>query len=704
MARGKRTQDYADPCTIGYRPRRLDGARPPSARSSPRSPWPRPRRSSIRWPRSRRSSRSASSTSSPCCSSPRSGAAGWARRRRWPARWRSTSSTSRRPGRFTISEGENWVALAVFFIAALVASTLAERARARTREAERAPPGGRPGRRDGAAAAARHEPRRGPAGRRRSASPTRSSCRRPRSSCARSTATSAASRCRWRRRHAARARRPAAARRSSACASASCRRSRRSSARRIERDALQREVVETERAAPLRRAQDRAAALGLARPALAADRDPHRGRRALGSASLSDERARRARSPTSARRPSGCRAWSTSCSTCRGWRRAPPSRASSGARSRRSCSAAVDDVALPAGTFALAIDPDLPLIRADAAQLERAFANLLENSARHSRRPPGLGPRARRRPADPRAHRRPRARRPRRRAGAHLRAVLPRAGRPTTATAARAWGWPSSAASSRPTAGACGSSRCPARARASSSSCPLEPARRMSDRPRVLVVDDERQILRALKVILREAGYEAIEAATVEEALDRAAVRPPDAAIVDLVLPDGERHRAVPAPARVDVDADHRAQRDRRGGREGRGARGRRRRLRDQAVRPARARGAARRRAAPRRRRARRAGHRGRRPASRPQRPRRAPRRRGGPPDADRVRPAARARAPPRPADDPPRAARRGLGPAVRRRHPGPARAHRQPAAQDRAAGERRYIRTDPGVGYRFAG
>ena len=36
----------------------------------------------------------------------------------------------------------------------------------------------------------------------------------------------------------------------------------------------------------------------------------------------------------------------------------------------------------------------------------------------------------------------------------------------------------------------------------------------MSDLPRVLVVDDEPQILRALKVILREAGYEVIEAAT----------------------------------------------------------------------------------------------------------------------------------------------------------------------------------------------
>ncbi len=59
-------------------------------------------------------------------------------------------------------------------------------------------------------------------------------------------------------------------------------------------------------------------------------------------------------------------------------------------------------------------------------------------------------------------------------------------------------------------------------------------------RPRVLVVDDEPQILRALKVVLREAGFEAVPAETAAEALDLAAVRPPEAAIVDLVLPDGD--------------------------------------------------------------------------------------------------------------------------------------------------------------------
>ncbi|MGO9973675.1 MAG: response regulator transcription factor [Solirubrobacteraceae bacterium] len=55
---------------------------------------------------------------------------------------------------------------------------------------------------------------------------------------------------------------------------------------------------------------------------------------------------------------------------------------------------------------------------------------------------------------------------------------------------------------------------------------------------RVLVCDDEQQILRALRVILRDAGYEALPASTAEEALDVAAVARPDAAIIDMVLPD----------------------------------------------------------------------------------------------------------------------------------------------------------------------
>jgi two-component system KDP operon response regulator KdpE len=56
---------------------------------------------------------------------------------------------------------------------------------------------------------------------------------------------------------------------------------------------------------------------------------------------------------------------------------------------------------------------------------------------------------------------------------------------------------------------------------------------------RVLVVDDEPQILRALQTNLRGAGYDVVTAATAQDALSAAAMRPPDAVILDLVLPDG---------------------------------------------------------------------------------------------------------------------------------------------------------------------
>jgi two-component system, OmpR family, KDP operon response regulator KdpE len=55
---------------------------------------------------------------------------------------------------------------------------------------------------------------------------------------------------------------------------------------------------------------------------------------------------------------------------------------------------------------------------------------------------------------------------------------------------------------------------------------------------RILVVDDEPQILRALRASLQGAGYEVDVAATAADALSAAALRPPDAVIVDLVLPD----------------------------------------------------------------------------------------------------------------------------------------------------------------------
>jgi two-component system KDP operon response regulator KdpE len=55
---------------------------------------------------------------------------------------------------------------------------------------------------------------------------------------------------------------------------------------------------------------------------------------------------------------------------------------------------------------------------------------------------------------------------------------------------------------------------------------------------RILVCDDDPQIRRALKLILRDAGYEVLLTATAEEALDRAALAGPHLAIIDLLLPD----------------------------------------------------------------------------------------------------------------------------------------------------------------------
>jgi len=54
----------------------------------------------------------------------------------------------------------------------------------------------------------------------------------------------------------------------------------------------------------------------------------------------------------------------------------------------------------------------------------------------------------------------------------------------------------------------------------------------------VLVVDDEPQILRALRINLRVRAYEVHVAATGAEALEVAGRYPPDLVILDLGLPD----------------------------------------------------------------------------------------------------------------------------------------------------------------------
>jgi two-component system KDP operon response regulator KdpE len=56
---------------------------------------------------------------------------------------------------------------------------------------------------------------------------------------------------------------------------------------------------------------------------------------------------------------------------------------------------------------------------------------------------------------------------------------------------------------------------------------------------RVLVVEDEAQIMRGLLALLRRADYDATGARSVAEALESARLRPPDAVLLDLLLPDG---------------------------------------------------------------------------------------------------------------------------------------------------------------------
>jgi two-component system KDP operon response regulator KdpE len=65
------------------------------------------------------------------------------------------------------------------------------------------------------------------------------------------------------------------------------------------------------------------------------------------------------------------------------------------------------------------------------------------------------------------------------------------------------------------------------------------PARPATARnPRILIVEDEPALLRALRINLRARGYEVATASTGREALAEAAQRPPDAVLLDLGLPD----------------------------------------------------------------------------------------------------------------------------------------------------------------------
>ena len=60
----------------------------------------------------------------------------------------------------------------------------------------------------------------------------------------------------------------------------------------------------------------------------------------------------------------------------------------------------------------------------------------------------------------------------------------------------------------------------------------------MPDRPAILIVDDEDQIRLFLRITLKAAGYEPLEAATGRAAIEACTGRKPDLMLLDLGLPD----------------------------------------------------------------------------------------------------------------------------------------------------------------------
>lgn len=57
-------------------------------------------------------------------------------------------------------------------------------------------------------------------------------------------------------------------------------------------------------------------------------------------------------------------------------------------------------------------------------------------------------------------------------------------------------------------------------------------------KPNALVIDDELQIRRLLRVCLENNGYRVVEAATGQDGISQAAQHPPDVVLLDLGLPD----------------------------------------------------------------------------------------------------------------------------------------------------------------------
>ena len=61
----------------------------------------------------------------------------------------------------------------------------------------------------------------------------------------------------------------------------------------------------------------------------------------------------------------------------------------------------------------------------------------------------------------------------------------------------------------------------------------------MAAKPRVLLVDDDRELVRVLTVVLEDAGYETLSAGDQHQALAAAASERPDLIVLDVMMPEG---------------------------------------------------------------------------------------------------------------------------------------------------------------------
>jgi len=193
-------------------------------------------------------------------------------------------------------------------------------------------------------------------------------------------------------------------------------------------------------------------------------------------------------------------------------------------------------------SFQLRFAPDLPLVRGDASQLQRVIVNLLENARKFS------SPEA---PVQVEVSATPRI----------ARIAVQDSGPGVPEEEAERIFEPFYRSPSQREAPGSGLGLAIARGLAEANGCRLAVARPAeggsrftlggagagcrealvtAGSTRILVVDDERPIRRALEVTLAKAGYTVNTAIDASEALTQAALQPPDLLILDLMLPDAD--------------------------------------------------------------------------------------------------------------------------------------------------------------------